>query len=213
MSTDPLQFLNETAPTLFAKGIEALEAKAAEGNERATATLASIRSVTGAAYVVVDNAGAVYLSHQDGVVTASESAADGVPIKFAVGFPADAAEMVLGEAAEEGAMDDPRVAIGVAQIPNPDLDEMLAGRTLTCHVIIEDVPDLGNVTVRVGLNVDEPPADPGFKATLKFDDLEDLRDGEINPQQLFMGGKLRMEGDYSVALQLAMGLAAKAQQR
>ena len=212
MSTDPLQFLNETAPALFTKGIDALQAKADGGDARATKTLEGIRSVTGAAYFEVDGAGSVYLSSTDGKIQVGDSAPDGVPIKFAVGFPADAAEMVLGEAADEGAIDDPRVAMGIAQIPNPDLDEMLAGKSLTCHVIVEDVPDLGNVTVRVGLNVDAPPTDPGFTATLNFDDLEDLRAGDINPQQLFMGGKLRMAGDYSVALQLAMGLMAKAQQ-
>ena len=60
----------------------------------------------------------------------------------------------------------------------------------------------------------------GFRARRSFTvrphlptDLEDLREGEINAQQLFMGGKLRMAGDYSVALQVAMGMMAKAQQR
>ena len=61
--------------------------------------------------------------------------------------------------------------------------------------------------------LDEPPAEPQFTAALKFDDLEDLREGDINAQQLFMGGKLRMTGDYSMALQIAMGMMAKAQQR
>lgn len=62
MSTEPLQFLRTTAPTLFKKGIDALAAKAAGGDARATKTLEGIRSVTGAAYFVVDGAGEVYLS-------------------------------------------------------------------------------------------------------------------------------------------------------
>lgn len=213
MSTEPLHFLRDTAPLLFKKGIEALEGKAKGGDARATKTLEGIRSVTGAAFFVADGAGEVYLASKAGEISVSDTAPDGIPVKFAVGFPAEAAEMVLGEAASEGAIDDPRVAMGVAQVPNPDLDAMLAGKTLTCHLVIEDVPDLGNVTVRIGLNVDEPPANPGFTATLKYTDLEDLREGEINAQQLFMGGKLRMAGDYSVALQVAMGMMAKAQQR
>ncbi len=213
MSTEPLQFLRTTGPALFKKGIDALAEKAASGDARATKTLEGIRSVTGAAYFVVDGAGEVYLASKAGEVSVSDTAPAGFPIKFAVGFPAEAAEMVLGEVAAEGAIDDPRVALGVAQIPNPDLDQMLAGKTLTCHLILEDVPDLGNVTVRIGMNVDEPPAKPGFTATLKYSDLEDLREGEINAQQLFMGGKLRMAGDYSVALQVGMGMMAKAQQR
>jgi hypothetical protein len=35
----------------------------------------------------------------------------------------------------------------------------------------------------------------------------------VNLQQAFMQGKLRMTGDYSVALQIAMQIAAKAQQQ
>ena len=134
MSTEPLQFLRTTAPTLFKKGIDALAAKAAGGDARATKTLEGIRSVTGAAYFVVDGAGEVYLSSKAGEITVGDSAPEGVPVKFAVGFPAEAAEMVLGEVAAEGAIDDPRVAMGVAQIPNPDLDLMLAGKTLTVAV-------------------------------------------------------------------------------
>lgn len=215
MTTDPLQFLKETAPALFKKGIAALEEKAAGGSERATQTLEGIRSVTGAFYVVVDGdgGGEVYLSSSDGEISVADSKPDGVDVKFAVAFPADAAELVLGEAASEGAMDDPKVAMGIAQIPNPALEEALAGKTISCHIIVEDVPDLGNVTVRLGLNLEEPPADPGFTATLNYDDVEDLRAGDINPQQLFMGGKLRMAGDYSVALSLGMQLMAQAQQR
>ena len=213
MSTEPLQFLKETAPALFKKGIDTLQGKADGGDARAIKTLEGVRSVTGAAYFVADGAGEVYLSSKAGELTVGESAPDGVPIKFAVGCPAEAAEMVLGEAASEGAVDDPRVAMGIAQIPNPDLDAMLAGKTMTCHLIVEGVPDLGDVTVRLGFNVDEPPAEPQFTAALKFDDLEDLREGDINAQQLFMGGKLRMTCDYSMALQIAMGMMAKAQQR
>ena len=54
---------------------------------------------------------------------------------------------------------------------------------------------------------------PGFTAQLKYDDLEDVREGKLNLQQLFMQGKLRMQGDYSLALQIAMQMAAKAQQQ
>jgi len=60
--------------------------------------------------------------------------------------------------------------------------------------------------------VRELPSSPQFTAKIEYDDLEQVREGKINAQQLFMGGKLRMTGDYSIAMQIAMQLAMKAQQ-
>jgi putative sterol carrier protein len=54
--------------------------------------------------------------------------------------------------------------------------------------------------------VSEPPAEPGFTAELQFPDLESVQRGELTMQELFLGGKLKMEGDYSLALQIAMQL-------
>jgi hypothetical protein len=36
--------------------------------------------------------------------------------------------------------------------------------------------------------------------------LELVQRGELTAQELFLGGKLKMEGDYSLALQIAMQL-------
>ena len=40
-----------------------------------------------------------------------------------------------------------------------------------------------------------------------------MQNGETNIQALFMGGKLRMAGDYSSALQMGMQLMAQMQQQ
>ena len=55
-------------------------------------------------------------------------------------------------------------------------------------------------------NVVEPPGEPGFTAELQYGDLESVQRGELTVQELFLGGKLKMEGDYSLALQIAMQL-------
>ena len=75
---------------------------------------------------------------------------------------------------------------------------------MTCHATLRGVPGLGDVLVRVGFNVAEPPAEPGFTTDLHYDDLESVQRGELTAQELFLGGKLKMEGDYSLALQTAM---------
>jgi hypothetical protein len=77
---------------------------------------------------------------------------------------------------------------------------------LTAFVTLRGVPDLGDVEIRVGFNVPEVPKEPGFTAELQFSDLDMVQRGELTIQELFLGGKLKMEGDYSLALQLSMQL-------
>ena len=77
---------------------------------------------------------------------------------------------------------------------------------MTTFVTLRGVPDLGDVEVRVGFNVPDVPQEAGFTAELQFGDLEAVQRGELTVQELFLGGKLKMEGDYSLALQLSMQL-------
>jgi len=114
--------------------------------------------------------------------------------------------LLLGEVAKTGAFDDDEVAIGAAQTASKRFEDALAGKPMTCHVTLRGVPDLGDVRVRIGFNVPEVPTNPGFTAELQFSDLETVQSGALTVQELFLGGKLKMEGDYSLALQIAMQL-------
>lgn len=212
MSTEPLPFLKQTLPALFNKGFSILKQKADAGDTRWKASYDDIAPVVGGAVVSVEGQGTVYLTVENGTMTAGDTK-PAAPIKIAVEFPSDAMEVVLGEAAREGHFEDERVAIAAAHLASKQLETALMGKPMTCHILVKDAPDLGDVTVKLGFNVEEPPVKPGFTAQLKYDDLEDVREGKLNLQQLFMQGKLRMMGDYSLALQIAMQMAAKAQQQ
>jgi putative sterol carrier protein len=75
------------------------------------------------------------------------------------------------------------------------------------------VPDNDQVgVVRVGVGVDAPPEKPGFTVTVDYDDLEDVRAGDLTPQQLFMT-KLKIVGDASRAMTLAMTMMQQAGRR
>jgi putative sterol carrier protein len=213
MSQKPVPFLRETFPALFQKGMALLEARAGQGDSTAAQLLDNTKAVDGAALLRIEGEGDVYIAARGGKVTTSDAPIDGVTVKLAAQIPGEAASLVLGQAAEDGALEDERLAIGITQTANRDLEQALAGRELTCHITLAGTPDLGDVTVRLGFNVAEPPEKPKFTATLKYDDFEEIREKKVNLQQAFMQGKLRMTGDYSVALQLAMQMAAKAQQQ
>lgn len=211
MSTDPIHFLESTFPSIFAKGVAELRARAEGGDAAAKAALDDCLSVQGAGVLVIEGAGTVYLTANEGSLTATREAPAGVPIRIAVGCEADALEVALGEATNEGALDDPRVIEHAPRLASKKLETLLAGRKLTCHLLVKDHPELGDVTVKLGFNVEEPPEKPGFTAELKFEDLEAIRSGAGDLQKLFMAGKLRLKGDYSVALQIAMQVAQEAQ--
>jgi len=210
--SDPIVFLKETYPALFAKGVALLQAKADEGSAKHAAALADVKGAKGVVFISVEGSGDVHLKLEDGTMTAVDSADPG-DITLAVAAPAEAMEMLLGEAESAGELDDEeRSAKRAVMTASKKLQDALANDSLLFHVIVEDVPDLGTVTTRIGLNAPEPPADPKFTATLKYEDLEAAQAGELNAQQMFMGGKLRMAGDYSRALQLGMQLMQMAQQ-
>jgi hypothetical protein len=206
MTIEPIEFLHDHFPRLFAKGIETLKQRAARGDESAQRVLDDITGVTGAASLRVDEEAPVVLSAREGTLTSSREPSDTVPVKIAAAFPANAVELLLGEATKAGALEDEEVAVGAARTASKRFEDALAGQTMTCHMTLRGVPDLGDVLVRVGFNVSEPPSDPGFTTELAFEDLQAVRRGELTPQDLFLGGKLKMEGDYSLALQLAMQL-------
>ena len=211
MSTEPITFLEDTFPTLFSKGVEQLRTKAEGGDARAKNRLQDVEGAVGAVFLEVEGEGEVYLELEDGKMTVLETKPDDAKVKLAVAAPGEAMRMLLGEAHAAGELEEEKAAKRAVGTASKKLQEALGEDAMLFHIIVEDVPDLGTVTVRVALNGHEPPAEPKFTATMKFDDLEAAREGEVNVQQLFMGGKLRMAGDYSRALQIGMQLIQQAQ--
>ncbi|HWK12944.1 MAG TPA: SCP2 sterol-binding domain-containing protein [Rhizobiaceae bacterium] len=68
--------------------------------------------------------------------------------------------------------------------------------------------DLGGdgVIVIDGAKVSTQNADADCTIKLSKDDLESLMSGDLNPTMAFMQGKLKVEGDMSVAMQLSQVL-------
>jgi hypothetical protein len=206
MTVQPIEFLRDRFPQLFARGVEVLRTRAAGGDERAQRILDDVTGVTGAASLQIDEQPPVVLSATDGTLSSGDAPAEGVPIKIAATLPGSAATLLLGEAMRAGAFDDDEVAIAAAQTASKRFEDALAGQPMTCHVTLLGVPDLGDVRLQLGFNVSEPPREPGFTTELQYADLESVQRGQLTVQELFLGGKLKMEGDYSLALQIAMQL-------
>jgi hypothetical protein len=93
-----------------------------------------------------------------------------------------------------------------------ETEKALAGHTITFHLTLTDLPtDPDEATLRIGIGVEEPPADPKFTVAVSWDDIEDVRAGEMTPQQLF--GRLKIKGDASQAMALGMSMMQRRQAR
>ena len=85
MTVQPIEFLLDTFPKLFARGVEVLESRASAGDERAQRILDDVKGVTGAASLQIDDRSPVVLSARAGALSAGDGPADGVPIKITAG--------------------------------------------------------------------------------------------------------------------------------
>ena len=121
MSTEPITFLKDTFPKLFAKGVERLQAKAAGGDARAKNKLQDVEGATGTVYLEVEGEGEVFLALDGGKMTVLDAKPDASKIKLAVAAPGEAMRMLLGEAEAAGELEEDKAAkrAVVALLLNP----------------------------------------------------------------------------------------------
>ncbi len=205
MTQDPIAFFHEALPAHFHAGVEALKAATGPGSKEA---LDDVLGSKGAVRINVtgDEGGEVWLVVEDGTMRAEKERPDGYPVRMAFAFTADAAKGALGLLEESGRMGEAGSATRFAKVASARSEKLLAGQKLEFHVIIKDVPDdADDVVIKIGIGTDTAPEKPQFTAAISYDDLEDVREGDLTPQQIL--GRLRLTGDASRAMALGMMLA------
>ena len=203
MAQEPLAFLESVLPAQFQKGIAALRASQAP---TAKEDLEDVLTATGCVRVVVEGEGERWVGVHEGAMTVDE-AKPSMPVRGVFAFSGDAARGALELLEESGRLDDPKTPLGMARIASKKAEKILTGQRIEFHVIIKDLPDdAEDVVIRCGLGVEEPPVKPQFTAAISYDDLEDMREGDLTPQQVI--GRLKLTGDASRAMALGMTLFA-----
>jgi len=194
---EPLDFLRTSLPDLFNRGVATLAERAAAGDARAQASVDDIRAASGTVHVVLEGEGEIFLTVQDGCMAALDMAPAFPPVRMAFGVPSEAARLALEELARSGLLTHEKASVRVARSASARAEKLLAQEKHAFHVVLEDTPDLDDVTIKVGIGHPSPPDTPGFTAKVKWDDIEATRAGKMTPMQLFMGGKVRLVGDAS----------------
>jgi putative sterol carrier protein len=203
MHKEPLAFLDHDLPPQFKKGLATLEASSAP---TAKDELADVKEAVGAVRVIVEGEGGGerWVAVSGGEMTVSEAKPE-LPVRGVFAFSSEAAKGALQLLEESGRLDDPKAAMGLSRVASKRAEKILANQKIEFHVIVIDLPDgMDDVTVRCGIGVGEPPAKPQFTATISYDDIEDMREGDLTPQQVI--GRLKLTGDASRAMALGMTL-------
>ncbi|MBW2460368.1 MAG: SCP2 sterol-binding domain-containing protein [Deltaproteobacteria bacterium] len=216
--TDLSSFFRERYVELFNRGVAMLEAGAGDSPE-AEAVHVDVKGARGASRLRFEGQETesdtgqetieVWLSLADGVMSALDERPEGVPARLSVSMPRAAADLWVLEIEGRENLDSDEAALRLAKGASRRMEDAIGDEALDFHLIIKDTPDFDEVVVRVALHAVDLPEKPTFTATVRWDDLEEMRGAGKNLQQLMMGGKLRLGGDYTRAMQVALELMDK----
>jgi len=202
MTDSATEFFTSVLPAHFAKGVAALREKSGPGSKEA---LDDVLGSKGAVRLVIEGEGEVWLVVEDGAMRAETARPDGYVVRMAFGFTAAAAKGAVALLEESGRMQEPEAPARFEKTASARAEKLLAGQKIEFHFIVRDLPDdQEDVVVKVAIGADAPPSKPQFTAAISYDDIEDLREGDLTPQQVL--GRLRLTGDASRAMAVGMML-------
>lgn len=210
---NPREFFKTTFVELFNRGIAELQAAADAGDAKAKSDLEDSSAAYGTLFVDLGGNERVYVSFEQGAAKAFDAPPASVPVRMAIGIDAEHLEKGLEELERLGAWKHPKAARVIARLASKRLETVLGPEKIDFHFVVLDTPDFDEVRLKASINGTEPPEKPRFTATVQFDDLEAARTGKLPPQQLLMGGKLKLTGDASRAMALGMQIMQMAQQK
>jgi hypothetical protein len=202
MTDSATDFFTNVLPAHFGKGVELLRKKTGPGAKEA---LDDVLGSKGCVRLVIEGEGETWLVVEDGTMRAEKARPDGYPVRMAFGFTAAAAKGAVQLLEESGRMNDPEAPARFARTASARAEKLLAGQKIEAHFVVKDLPDdQDDVVVKVAIGADTPPEKPQFTAAISYDDIEDMREGDVTPQQVI--GRLRITGDASRAMALGMML-------
>ncbi len=208
MTVDPAQFCEAHLPALCEEARRALEAAAQQGDAMAAARLAAltedkVQTLVRFAGEKVDELW--LLTDRSGlVVQHTPPAPNG--FGYALQLPRGAAVYAI-EMLERQELEPDRIARAMLVMGSQKARTLFSAARFAFDVTVLNVPVLGTSAVRLAFGRTDIPARPDFSVQVEFDELEDAREKGTPPHQLFLAGKMKVDGDAAAAMRLAMTLA------
>jgi hypothetical protein len=207
MADHALQWLEAKLPELFAQAVLDLERRASAGDANARQRLVDL-DATSYALIRLSGEGQGDLHLESGRRALAIAAGPIMPGSFghALALPSAAARHGLAQLGEDRP-ELARVVSAWATLVSRDARSVLAGMTYAFDLEVLRVPVIGDLRATISLGSPDLPASVDFRLTVDYDELEDAREQQLGPQQLFLAGKVRIDGDVAKAMMLGMTLA------
>lgn len=211
MTVDPVQFCEARLPALFYEVQKGLEAAAQSGDTVAKARLSALTNtkvqtrvrITGGAAGAGDELW--LLTDRNGLAVQRTAPAAG-GFGYAVQVTREAAVFAI-DMLERNELEPERIARALLVMGSTQARESFSAARFCFDVTVLNVPVLGTTTARLALGRVDLPLKPDFAVRVELDELEDARERGTPPHQLFLAGKMIVDGDAAQAMRLAMTLA------
>jgi hypothetical protein len=220
MAVDPVQanplaadfvaaFCETRLPALFEDARRALESAAQGGDTVAAARLAALTADKVCSLVRFSGGGAseeLWLLTDRSGLTVQRSAPPSTGFGYALEVSRAAAELTI-EMLERNELEPDRIARALLVMGSEKARALFSAARCAFDVTVLHVPVLGNSAVRLAFGRTDIPARPDFTVEVEYDELEDARERGTPPHQIFLAGKMKVDGDAAAAMRLAMTLA------
>lgn len=205
MHTDPIAFLAGHLPDAFSRAMERLRQEAAGGSAWATTRLADAEGAHGAILLVLEGEGGgrTHIVVEHGVLRVTDTLPEGVTIHIALAGPADAARQGLQLLLASG-FDLTKASKRLTGLASAKAARLFNAQPTTFGVHLKELPVVGELKIRIGLGMTEPPDAPAFTVAAKYPDILLARAQKMAPPQMLIAGKLQLLGDTTKAMQFGM---------
>ncbi len=205
---DTLADCRRLLPSLFASALQRLEQRASAGDAGVRSRLDAIgaQPVESLLQLQGEGGGELHLrAGRDGLRVVESAVPAG--FGYALGLPTAAARDALALIEDARAAEIEAAGRGLAALASATARELFGATPFELALTIAHVPELGTLRLLLGLGRAALPARPEFELLVDYDDLEDAYEQGTAPHQLFLAGKMRIEGDVAKAMVLGMVLA------
>jgi putative sterol carrier protein len=207
MSEEVLEQCRQRLPGLFAEALAQLMRRAHAGDAALGARLERMapESVSSLLRLEGEGGGELWLSAGSrGLELEARPASAGYGYALAISVAAARHGLWLSE---RGGADVEEAARALVALASREARELFSKVSFGFEIEITQAPVVGAVHAKVSLGRTALPATPEFKLVMAYDELEDAREQGLSPQQLFLAGKIRIDGDVAKAMLLGMTLA------
>lgn len=207
MGDDLLDQYRRRLPELFVGALTRLEQRASQGDQALRARLEQMATdpVVSLLRLEGEGGGELWLqANRRALHLASPPSSVGYGYALCISTTVARQGLAL---LERGGVDVEEATRGLLSLSSNTARELFSGVSFGFELEITNAPVVGSLGARVSLGRAALGTKPEFKLTVEYDELEDAREQGLTPHQLFLAGKIRIEGDVAKAMLLGMTLA------